>query len=836
MNISRNWIADYVDFSELSNAEFEELITTRVAEVDEIRYAATPLDFAVVGKIIHVEDHPTNEKLLVAEVDTRLEVQTVVCGAKNCREGAIVAHIPKDGEIYTLKSENHREVVQDREIAGVKSYGVLASEAELGLSTKHDGLLLFDEETFEVGKFLSDYLDGSDYILEIDNKSLTHRPDLWSHYGFAREIAAILNKPLMNRPDMWADNTEKGRNFIASLGEEKSEYKVEIEKNVPCGRFMAVELSNVSVYESPLWLKKRLHCVGVGTKNVLVDLSNYVMLDIGQPNHVYDSDNLKGKTIKVRRARPAESFLALDDVEYELDANDLVVADKDGVVALAGVMGGKESSVDDDTVNILLESANFDPTAVRLATKRHGLRTDSSNRFEKSLSAYSVPVAIHRYTELLMDIDKDCDFNGRITEVFNEKPKDISIECDFDYIRERLGADIDDERVSEILTGLGFVLTKEGEKYRVDVPFFRATRDISIVDDLVEEIGRIYGYENVPESIPQIQSVATPQVEIKKLISEIKDCLAAMGFSECDSYSFQDNEKSKELGFDEEAIELENAIDASEKHLRTSLIPAMLKSVKTNHKLFDNFALFEIARTYHTKAPKSHGILKKKKSYPNSACYEKQMLSLAYQSGITEKKLASSQKPDLPTGGDFFSLLTAVKRLVKLASQEEVVVSAISSAETKAWMHPHRAARLILNGVCIAEIAEVSPVALDASKRVVISEIDLDLLLEVAAKQNRYHPIVKYPDSFFEMSVVMPEREHFSKLENMIRTSVSEDLLNNIEVLSVYSGKPLAEGEKSVSVKLSLGCDFKTLSADELQEIQDALITAVNKSAYSLRS
>lgn len=728
MKISRNWIADYVDFSELSNEAFEDLITTRVAEVD----------------------------------------------------------------------------------------AVFESKSELSRSP-----------------------DELDTVLEIDNKSLTHRPDLWSHFGFAREIAAILNKPLLKNPDNWADCSVEGRKLFENLGKGKANFSVKVAADSSCRRFAALEFANVSAKESPLWLRIRLNAIGVSSKNLLVDLSNYVMHDIGQPNHVYDADRLSGKTIYVRKAKSAETFVGLDGVSYNLDSADIAICDESGVIALGGIMGGDASSVSDKTTRLLLESANFDPATIRNSTKRHSLRTDASNRFEKSQSVYSVPLATGRFAELLTQIDPKVEIRGVVAEDFIEKQKEISIALDFSYIRARLGAEISDEKLSTILSSLSFRIAKEGDKRVVHVPYFRATRDINIIDDLVEEIGRIYGYENIPESIPEIQSVATPLQPLKKLVYQLKDSLCAMGFAECDSYSFMDYQHAKSLGYREEAIELENAIDAGQKHLRTSLVPAMLKNIETNVKLRSNFALFEYGRSYHKEEYASHSVLKLKKRYPNPACFERSLLTLAYLSGKKEAALAPSTYPELSSGADFFALLATIKRLVRSVSSAEIVVEQVepSSKNYRAWMHPYRAAKLSIGKVVFAELAEVYPGLVNGLKsRAVLAELDLDLLLELDSEEQVFKPIARFPGSFFEMSVVVPEREQFSNLKSFLEKQVPSEVLKGLEVVAVYSGKPLKDGEKSISVRLSFRAEDRTLSGEELQKIQGDLMNAVEKSPYSLRS
>ena len=861
MRISRNWLSDFVDFDDLGQDEFAELLTTRVAEVEGVFTVAAPLDTAVVAWIEAVRRHPEKENLSLVSLSLgNGEKVEVVCGAPNCSSGQFAVYVPPGCSVVhaaTAAGEPEKLLkVEERAVAGVMSRGVLVSEAELGLTDDHTGLVILTPELLaeafpsgplntglEAGRSVSDYIGGPDTIVEIDNKSLTHRPDLWSHLGFAREIGAILNRPLKLQLDDFADDRTAGSEKFQALGRsEDARYRVEIAPGCGCRRFAALEIAPVSVRPSPLWLRRRLYSIGAGVRHLLIDLSNYVMHDIGQPNHAYDADLLSGKTIFVRRAAEGERFRGLDGEERELTASDIVIADDSDAVALGGVIGGAKSSVADTTQRLLLESANFDPVIVRRTAKRHNVRTDASNRFEKSLSAYGVPLAIHRFLQILTALEPAARVVSRLADTFPEKAASVSVPFSFDYIRTRLGTASADQDISRILTSLGFNIgggTKEMPK--AAVPYYRATRDISIQDDLVEEVGRIHGYENIEEAAPKINSTAPARRAMLEFENKIQDTLTGLGFSEIYNYSFMSAAKAESCGYDvSRAVELENPLDANLQLIRTTLVPGMLETVSKNARYSSSMFLYELGRGYEIDGDR-------RTTGRMFTAEERRLLCLAYMSGVNESSGACAVKPGVAKGADYYAALNAVGRIAALVSRSELEITPLqfraegSAAPDfsafKAWMHPYRAATLALKGRPLGIIAEVHPSQLDdLDERVVVAELDLELLLGADPEPRLFQPLPKFPDSFFEMSVVMPEKAHYTELRRIITNNVPHGLLRRLEVAAVYEGPPLEQGEKSISVKLSLGAESRTLSGEELSRIQNGLIETIGGSQFKLRS
>lgn len=845
MKISRRWLEDYVEFDTLEGSDFAELITTRVAEVDAYEVVGQPAAQAIVVDIVSVKPHPDKEKLSVVVINDGSQNIEVVCGAPNVRDAvnSKAAYVAPGGTIFPGGAEQGAQV-EIREVAGFKSCGVLASEADLQLSSAHEGVLLLDESA-RAGERLEKYVGASDAIIEIDNKSVTHRPDLWCHAGFAREIAAVTGAKLKREVDRWADDNDDGAKLLAELGSGSPDVRVEIEPGSGCRRFAALEIEGVSTASSPLWLRRRLFAVGAGVRNVLVDLSNYVMHDIGQPNHAYDASFVKDGLLKARRAKAGERFVGLDEIERELDAEDIVIADGSGAVALGGVIGGLGSAVKASTSKLILESANFDPVLVRKTTKRYGLRTDASNRFEKSQSAYSVPLALQRYVELLTELHPEAKPAAKVVDCFLERPRSVQVPLKLDFVRSRLGADLGDEKICGILSSLRFGMdSRQNDEYLVDVPYFRATRDISIAEDLVEEVGRVYGYENIPEQAPLIESAAPQSDPLRQLEHTLRDKLSASGFYEISLYSFMGGKRAQQLGYStQNTVALANPVSSEHDLMRSTLIPGLLAAVERNSRYFERFGLFEFGRSYEAQASGDY----KQHSQESSPTFERRLMAIALSAPRDELQESSMLRPGTAQGAAWYTLRRELEDLlwgalgIKLSAGEFPAQPQESPASTwsdaRTWMHPFRRALLLLGDTPCGIISEVRPDVLDdVSTRVICAELDVERLLAARVGNDDFTPIPKYPDSFFEVSVVMPRTRRFEELDELVRGAVDEGLLRGIELLGLYEGEPLAEDEKSISIKLLLGAPDRTLGGEELKTIQDSVVAAVESGPFALRS
>ena len=456
-------------------------------------------------------------------------------------------------------------------IEGVESDGMLASAAELGISRDHSGIVELNE-TLRL---------APDYVIEVDNKSLTHRPDLWGHYGMAREVAAITGKKLL----------DPVREILAL----DPKIKVTIEDYALCPRYSALVFENVTIQPSPLWLQYRLEAIGLNPISNIVDVTNFVMAELSQPMHAFDADKLHGGQIIVRTAHPGEKMAALNGETYELDPSNLVIADPNGAVALAGVIGGAGSAISATTTRIVLESACFNASSIRKTSSKLRLRTDASQRFEKAQDPVNTVRGLARALELLKEVSPGIRLVGGLADAYQPAKPLPPIKLDLAWLNRKLGCEVPPAEVRRILEALEF---KVDEAFNVTVPSWRATKDVSIKEDLVEEIGRMIGYDNITPVAPLSPARVPPANPERAFHHRVREMAAAQGFTEVYNYSFISEESAKMFGFTN-LVEVENPIASDQNYLRPSLLPGILKNIHDNARHFDSFRFFEIGNEVH---------------------------------------------------------------------------------------------------------------------------------------------------------------------------------------------------------------------------------------------
>lgn len=598
MYISMNWINDFVDLKGINLEELINRFTLSVAEVEgTIKYGEN-IKNVITAKIVEIEKIESSDKLRKVKVDNGKEIVTCVCGAKNIKIGDIVPFAQIGSMVNGIE-------IKQVQMAGETSNGMCLSEKELGISEDHSGVMVFDSNT-KLGANVKQLLDIDDTVFEIDNKSLTNRPDLWGHYGIAREIAALTGRKLKN---IEVENLEEYNNL--------KEVRAEVEDKEKCYRYTAIEVENITSKKFDINKRIRLYYCGMRSINLLVDLTNYIMLELGQPMHAFDK-KLVNK-IKVKSIENDIEFKTLDDVTRKVDKGTLMICNNDEPIAIAGIMGGANSEITDSTNSLVLESANFDSVCIRKSTVELKLRTDASAHYEKSLDPEITDIAIKRYIKLLKENDKDIKISSKLTDIYVNKYPTIKIKITRQYINSRIGTDLSLNKIKEILSSLEFEIEENGEILTVKVPSFRATKDISIKADLVEEIARIYGYDNIE---PQTKNQPLRIVEIddeKKTENTIKDLLAIKyGLSEIHTYIWYDRKKNKELNLEvnENNIKLANSLNANFNVLRESVIPSLLYTLSENIKYYPNVNIFECGRTFE---------------YPNKGeeCIENKNLGIA---------------------------------------------------------------------------------------------------------------------------------------------------------------------------------------------------------------
>ena len=587
MYVSLDWLKDFVEIPQnIDPKDLADELTLKTAEVEGVMNNAEKFENMVVGQITELHPHPNADKLKIAKVSTGKNTYQIVCGGENLKEKMYVA-VALPGAKVRWHGEGEPVTLEKAKIRGEESYGMICQSAEIGLENSNEGpedILDLSTQKPTPGTPLAKLFGGKDTVIEFDNKSLTHRPDLWGHYGIAREISAIKGYKFKELKPKFSPPT-KGEKV-----------KVEIKDYDLCPRYCGLIINNIKVEESPRWLKDRLKTTGHGNHNNIVDVTNYVMTELGQPMHAFDKNYIKGGII-IRRAKKDEKITSLDGKKHKLTNQMLVIADHEKPVAVAGIIGGENSEINSGTTSIILESANFNAASIRKSSTKLGIRTDAVQRFEKSLDPHMALFAIKRAAELILQICPSAKIAGPITdaEKFNKKP--IKIKLNTDKVRSKIGVDISDKEIKKILENLEF---KISSGFEVTVPNFRSTKDVLIEDDLIEEVARIYGYENIPATLPMLPTRLPEENTERFKKHRTRELFSySLGFDEVYNYSFYgENEIKNCLLGEKNHVKLLNYLSEDQTHLRTSLIPNLLKNLQLNIKYFDNFKIYEIGRTY----------------------------------------------------------------------------------------------------------------------------------------------------------------------------------------------------------------------------------------------
>lgn len=768
MKFSYNWIREFVDGLECAPGALEKLITMKTAECEGIEVAGALLDRACAARVESVEPIPNSHNVKAVVSAGRYGRKTVVCGAPNCRAGLITAYAPIGKKI----------------INGIESDGMLASGAELGINRDHEGVL---ELEAQAGAPLPGCVPDS--IIEIDNKSITHRPDLWGHLGMAREVAAILGHSL--KDPVRADRLPHGPAAI----------NVQIDDLTLCPRYSALVFENVTVRPSPLWLQYRLTALGLNPINNIVDLTNYLMAELAQPMHAFDQDLLRGGTIFVRAAKPGERFRALNEEEYTLDPSNLVIADAGGAIALGGVIGGMDSAIGEKTRRVVLESANFLGSSIRKTSAAIKLRTDASMRFEKAQDPANTVRALARALELLPELSPGIRVVGGVADARRELSAPPPIELPLDWLERKLGRAVEAAEVRGILERLAFGVSEPRRRvFSVTVPSWRATKDISIKDDLVEEVGRMVGYDSVTPQAPLVPTAAPVENAGRRFQHQARQIFADQGFTEVYNYSFLSEDAVRAFGGDPAAhVRVTNPIASDQVLMRTTLLPGLCKNLAENQKHREAFRIFEIGHEIHKRAEG----LPDEIPHLASAIYER------HRDGV--------------------AALFEIKRVAECLMPG----ARVCPAEARPFEHPARAADVTWRGETVGRLFELHPAMLETGRAAVL-DLDLRTVERLAGGAVRYTPIRRYPSSAFDLSVMAGLRELAGDLQTAI-ASFAGPLLESIEFVRQYAGAPLPEDRQSVTFRLTVGSPERTLSSDEVGVIRERIIRGMRERGYELR-
>lgn len=769
MKFSYNWIGELVEALDCPAEPLERLITMKTAECEGIEAVGEPLAGALVARVVSVEPVAgTHNVLAVADLGGHGR-KTVICGAPNCRPGVTTLWLP----------------VGKKVIHGVESDGMLAAGMEAGINRDHAGILELDATPGSPPPGCA-----PDRIIEIDNKSITHRPDLWGHHGMAREVAAILARKLIDPVD------------LRLLPQDAPAVRVQVESPELCPQYCALAIENIQVKPSPLWLQYRLTSIGLNPINNIVDLTNFVMAELAQPMHAFDADRLHGDTIFVRPARSGERFRALNEEEYTLEPSNLVIADAAGAIALGGVIGGMESAIGDGTTRVVLESANFQAASIRKTSSAIRLRTDASMRFEKAQDPSNTVRGLARAIALLSELSPGARVVGGVAIAKRVAPAPPPIVLRLDWLARKLGRAIEAAEVRRILESLEFgVGEPEPGVFCVSVPSWRATKDISIKDDLVEEVGRMVGYGSIAPKAPLVAAVVPPGNPERRFQHEVRDIFVNQGFTEVYNYSFLGEDAVRAFGLDPAAhLRVANPIASDQALMRLSLLPGIWRNVVENAKHRERFRLFEIGLEIHAG---ELGQLPREIPHLAAAIYDR--------------------------SGDGSAGLFEVKR----AAECLMPGAEASPAEAASYEHPARAADLLWKGRRVGRLFELHP-RLVESGRAAMLDLDLSVVAELRGAEIKYMPIRRYPSSAFDLSVIAGLREHAARLRQAV-ASFAGPLAESVEFVRQYSGPPLEPDQKSVSFRLTVGSAERTLSSEEVGEIRARIIEGMRGLGYELR-
>ncbi|WP_444244091.1 phenylalanine--tRNA ligase subunit beta [Eubacterium sp.] len=787
MFLSMNWISDFVDLSGLDKLKLINQFSLSTAEVEnDIYFKGSDLSGVVVAEIKSVENHPDSKKLHLLKVDAgESELTDVVCGAPNVRVGMKTAFAKVGAKIGEIE-------IAPRKLAGYLSNGMCCSEKEIGISDDNSGIMEITDD-IPNGTDLKSVYAIDDIIFEVDNKSLTNRPDLWGHYGIAREFAALSGRPLK---DIGGVDLSK----YDSLP--KVDMKIE---DSLCQRYSCLQVENIKRTVSPVDMRIRLYYCGMRAINFLADLTNYLMLEMGQPMHAFDSR--KVEKIRIKRFDTPFTFQTLDGVERNIDENTLMICNDNTPVAIAGIMGGLDSEIVDDTTTLTLESATFNAASVRKSTVRLAHRTDASMRYEKCLDPEMTVTAIARFVELLQKYDDGASVVSALTDDYAYHYDNVELKFDKAFVDKYTGIDISNDTIVKTLKSLGFGVELENDSFTVDVPSWRATKDVTMKADIIEEITRIYGYDNfdVHTAVAPLYPVR-PSIE-KTVEDKIKDLLVKrFSLHELHSYVWSYYDELKAIGLDADGvIKLDGATNPNIETIRRSIIPTQLCQVKSNTSFALRFGIFEIGRVVT-------GLDE------NNNCIEKKKLAITLFSKIA------------PVSVLFYKLRDILEIMSDDIKHKPLTFEA-KQAEYP-YQHPVNLNRVFCDGVEIGEIGIVYPTVqkkIDKKASIVYAEIDVDAFANIENASIQYIEPSRFPEMEIDLSFIS---KTFAPISIAIAEAKSP-LVKNVYVTDIYEDEN--DGSKSITTRIVFAHPERTLTKEEVTEVTDKIIATLKKKGIELK-
>lgn len=804
MKVSLNWIRDYAQLP--ADADLKKLaydLTMSTVEVEDATDLGASFHDMVVGVINTIEQHPNADKLKVCKTDIGGRVEDIVCGGSNLREGMKVA-VALPGAMCKWHGEGDLVEIKKSKLRGADSYGMICGAVEIGLAdlfpTKEEAHIL-DLSDFDApaGTPLADALDLNDIILEIDNKSMTNRPDLWGHYGIAREIAALYDLPMTQFPhfDRNVENT--------------SGFHVTVEDTERCPRMTGTQIENVCVKPAPYWMQVRIWKTGMRPINALVDITNYVMLATGQPSHAYDSDHIAGHII-VRRAKAGETLMLLNGKELPLSTDDLTIADDAGIVGLAGVMGGAKDSILPTTSKVILEIANFQAAGIRRTALRYDNRTEASARYEKAIDPERCDQAFDLSMQLFSQLYPEMKVTGLVDE-YPRHLKQAEIDVPLSWLERRLGKRLPPEEIKHKMELLGYSITFNGDNMHVVVPTWRSTGDVSIQADIMEEVARMYGYENFEaEPITTTFDGAINQLD-KDLERRIKEYLAIRcGMQEIFTYPWmEESYVNAVLQSTEGILSLSTPPSPAERFVRSSLLPNLCKAVVKNERYFNEFSIFETAQVFRDENYTS--------PYDPREKLPSQRKNVAGAFATTDKDITAL----------FRKAKGVVEMMARYVHMETLTFRQTEKpvwADNVVWLNIYHGDEKVGDLALLAK--KVSMACGIKNMNVMLFQLDQDSLVPLKSRTNTFTHLAEYPMTDYDISLLVDGSVQWKDVAQTVR-GIKSELLHGAAFVDEYRGKQVPAGKKSLTLRLAIGSKDKTLTSAEIEEVASGVLNKIAK-------